>query len=75
MVVREVAGKYSSQVGVVEYDDLIEAFSTDTSNQAFNVGVLAKLNCEQTDVEHGEQAFVAGLLHDVGTRKNGFVSK
>lgn len=29
-------------------------------------GVLAKLICKQTDVEHGGQAFVAGLLHDIG---------
>ena len=40
MIVREVAGKNSSQVGFVEYDDMREALSADTAVQAFNVRIL-----------------------------------
>ena len=39
MIVREVAGKHSSQVGFVEYDDMREALSADTAVHAFNVRI------------------------------------
>ncbi len=40
MVVREVAGEDSSQVGFVEYDEMREALSADTAVQALNVRIL-----------------------------------
>ena len=39
MIVREVAGENSSQVGFVDYDDMREALSADTAVQAFNVRI------------------------------------
>ena len=40
MIVREVAGENSSQVGLVDYDDMREALSADTAVHAFNVRIL-----------------------------------
>ena len=40
MIVREVARENSSQMGVVEYDDMGETLSADTADQAFNVRIL-----------------------------------
>ncbi len=40
MIVREVARENSSQVGFVEHDDMVDALSADTADQAFNVRIL-----------------------------------
>lgn len=40
MIVREIAGEDSSQVGFVEYDEMREALSADTAVQPFNVRIL-----------------------------------
>ncbi len=40
MVVREVARENSAQVGLVEYNDMIEALVADTAVQAFDVRIL-----------------------------------
>ncbi len=40
MIVCEVAGKTSPQVGFVEYDDMRKALSVHTAVQAFNERVL-----------------------------------
>jgi hypothetical protein len=40
VIVREVARKNSSQVGFVEYDDMVETVAADSAVQAFNVRIV-----------------------------------
>ena len=40
VIVREVAPKNSPQVGLAQYDDMIEALAADTAVQPLNVRVL-----------------------------------
>jgi hypothetical protein len=65
MIVVQVRSEDSSEVSLVEHDDMFEALSTDTADQAFNVRILPWGSWRRDDFSDAHVADALAEVHAV----------